>query len=539
MTTPHSSLEPQWLAARGHEARGELDAARDIHESVLRADPTQAYAWHRLSAIAAIQGRHRDARNAAMQGTAIAVAHRRWKILPYLTRQLLGFDEREAVRRAIAAADWSDPAILAQSAVLAQQLWLADDHEQGLRLADRGLQSAPRSHLLHYVRANLLRHLGRAGEATAAFEQAIALAPAFAEAHWALAHHAASAVPGARVARVRAALAQSGAQPDPMVPVYLGHALFKELDHAGDTDAAWAALDAAAAVMRGQVQHDDASEQATLDALRTAFDTPEPLPAAVPAAHAPIFIVGMPRTGTTVLERILGNHSRVADGGELNAFGASMGLALDQPFASPPTAAQVREAAAIDLAPVGAMYLERTAALYGERAFLVDKNPLNAFNAGFIARALPQARILCLVRGPMDACFSNFKELFPGGGYGYSYDLAALAGHWRRFRAMVEHWRAMLPGRFMVVEYEALVTEPARVAAEAMAFCGLAFEPDSVDITRNAAPVSTASSSQVRHPIHRGGIDAWRRYQHQLAPLEAMLEGETGTGGAFVATGGN
>ncbi len=528
---PSSSLEPQWLAARGHEARGELDAARDIYESVLRGDPSQAFAWYRLSALAAIQGHHRAARDAAMQGTAVAVAHRRWKILPYLTRQLLGFDEREAVRRAIAAADWTDPAILAQSAVLAQQLWLADDHTQGLRLADHALHVAPRSHRLHYVRANLLRHLGRAEEATAAFEQAIALAPGFAEAHWALAHHAAAATPGERIPRVRAALAHASAErADPMRATYLGYALFKELDAADDTEAAWEALAAAAAGMRRQLHYDAAAERATLDALRAAFATPEPAPPVGASPRTPIFVVGMPRTGTTVLERILGNHSRVADAGELNAFGASMGLALDQPFASPPTASQVAAASALDLAPVGAMYLERTAALHGDRAFLVDKNPLNAFNAGFIARALPQARILCLVRGPMDACFSNLKELFPGGGYGYSYDLIELAGHWRRFRELVGHWRAVLPGRFMAVEYEALVTEPARVAAEVMAFCGLEFEPASIDITRNTAPVSTASSSQVRSPIHRGGIGAWRRYERQLAPLVEMLGDGTGGG---------
>lgn len=519
-----ATFGPQWLVARNHEARGDLPAAREIYEAVLRVDPTQAFAWYRLSAVATAQGHYREAHAAALRGAATAVAHRRWKALPRLTQQLLAFDEREEVRRSIEGADWRHPAILSQSAVLAQHLWLADAHEVGLHLAEHALQAAPRSHLLHYVRANLLRHLGRGDEATVAFERCLALAPGYPEAHWALAYHQPSEPRGARVPRVRAAL--EAATGDAWARAYLGYALFKELDDAGDRGAAWQALSTAAAIMKAQVRHSPAGEQATVDALRQAFATPVPVPSSKEAsdgAHTPVFVVGMPRTGTTVLERILGNHSRFASAGELNALGVSIALALDRSYEAPPKAEQVRAAAAVDPALVGTSYIERTAGLVGGRTHLVDKNPLNLFNAGFIAHALPQARILCLVREPMDACFSNLKELFPGGGYGYSYDLDDLAAHWRQFRALVEHWQSVLPGRFMTVEYEALVAEPARVVGDILAFCGVSFEPGCVDITRNATPVSTASSSQVRKPIHRGAVGAWRHYATQLAPLRESI----------------
>lgn len=518
-----SNLEPYWTAARGHEVNGELPAARTAYEAILRIDPTQAFAWYRLSALALMQGRYRDAHAAATEGTTVAIAHHRWKALPYLTQQMLGFDEREAVRGAIEAADWSDQAVLAQSAVLAQQLWLADAHAVALRLADHALGVVPRSHLLHYVRANVLRHLGRMDEATQAFEQCLALAPQFAEAHWALAYHAKADPPGARIQRIRAALAAVPAD-DPMRRIYLGYALFKELDDAGDTEAAWSALDAAAGLMRRQGRYDSGREQETVLTLREAFDSPQPTPTSSSDHRTPVFIVGMPRTGTTVLERILGNHSRFASAGELNTFSSCMGLAIGHDFAIPPVAELVRAAAAVDPVAVGAMYLQRTAAYYGDRTHLIDKNPLNIFNAGFIARALPQAKILCLLRNPMDACFSNLKELFPGGGYGYSYGLEDLAGHWLRFRDLVAHWQQVLPGRFQVIGYEDLVAEPLRISTEVMEFCGVSVEPECVDITRNSAPVSTASSSQVRNPIHTGGIDAWRRYERQLSPLLARLQ---------------
>jgi hypothetical protein len=172
---------------------------------------------------------------------------------------------------------------------------------------------------------------------------------------------------------------------------------------------------------------------------------------------------------------------------------------------------------------VGSEYVARTERHYGERTHLIDKNPLNVFHAGFIARALPQARILCLMRNPMDACFSNFKELFAGDAYGYSYDLRELADHALRFRTLVEHWEQALPGRFMTVGYESMVGDPARTAEAVMAFCGLPFEADAIDITRNLTPSSTASSSQVREPIHMRAVGAWRRYARELAPLVQRL----------------
>lgn len=124
----------------------------------------------------------------------------------------------------------------------------------------------------------------------------------------------------------------------------------------------------------------------------------------------------------------------------------------------------------------------------------------------------------------MDACFSNLKELFPSRVYGYSYDLNELAGHYVRFDRLRRHWAELAPERFHVVEYERLVTDPAETTRALMSFCGLPFEAQCIDITRNAAPVSTASSSQVRQPIHARGLGAWRRYGDHLEPLRARLE---------------
>jgi tetratricopeptide (TPR) repeat protein len=521
----HQNLEPRWLAARHHEAMREFSQARAIYAEILHGDASQAFAWNRLSALSTAQGRPCEARDAALRGAEVAITNRRWKVLPWLTQQLLMLDERTAVVGAITRCDWNAPQVLAQSAVLCQQLWLADAHQAGLDITDHALRLAPTSHLLHYVRANLLRHLGRSAEATAAFERCIEIAPAFADAHWGLANHEKSEPVGVRVARV--SRAQQAAH-KVMQRAMLGYALFKEFDDAGQTDVAWAALSDAAALMRQKLPYRQPHHAQAMKALRDFnFDDAHAGSAAAITAdqRRPIFIVGLPRSGTTVLDRILGNHSRVVSGGELNAFAMAMALTMDRPWNQPPTAAQIGAAAGLDFAEVGARYLDRTRDLYGGSDCLVDKNPLNVFHAGFIARALPQAKIFCLLRDPMDVCFSNFKELFPGGGYEYSYDLGELASYWLDFRALVDHWSRTLPNQFMVVNYENMVTDPERNASKALNFCGLSLEPGCADITRNTAPVSTASSSQVRRPIHSAGIGAWRRYEQQLAPLAKALGG--------------
>jgi hypothetical protein len=326
-----------------------------------------------------------------------------------------------------------------------------------------------------------------------------------------------------RVPRIRAALLASRPQDLP-ARAHLHYALFKELDAAGEADAAWTELQSGAALMR-TMQPFDADEAAAGIAAAASRPTRVPEEATATDARVPVFIVGMPRTGTTVLERILGGHPGVADAGELNDFQHAASLAADRFVRLPLGVDDVAALAAVDPREIGRSYLERTGRHYGARSHLIDKNPQNLFAAGFIAEALPQARILCLVREPADACFSNLKELFAPGSYAYSYDLETVADHYARFRRLADRWRESLPGRFLEVSYEDLVADPARVSAAVLEFCGLPPESGCVDITRNLSPAATASSSQVRQPIHGRHVGAWRRYRRQLQPMLERLRG--------------
>lgn len=511
-----------WATARDHELAGNIPAARAVYQTILQLDPGQAVAWLRLSEFERQLGRYRASHANALQAAAAAAANRQWKSLPYVNKQLLAFDERDAVHDLIAGADWSERSILEQSAVLSQNLWLADRYDTALRLIDHASSRVPPSHLLAYSRANALKYIGRMEEATDEFERCIAMSPHYAFAHWSLAYHVKADPPGSRIGRIRAA--QSSLPEGTVEQTYLGYALFKELDDIGEVDQAWSALQGAMRSMRQTIDYDPAREERGLSALLDLADGAFVETGSTSDSDlVPIFIVGMPRSGTTVLDRILGNHSDVASAGELNTFSRSLSWVADLFYDVPPGEHPLQALKDVDFSEVGSLYLQRTAGRYAGRTHLIDKNPANVFNAGFIAKALPRAKIVCLLRNPMDTCFSNLKELFSGDAYGYSYDLGEMADHYVRFRRLVEHWQAVLADRFHVVEYETLVADPLRTSEEVMRFCGLPFEPECVDITRNVAPVSTASSSQVRQSINTRGVDAWRKYARYLEPLESRI----------------
>lgn len=518
-----NDFEAEWRRARTLENHGDQAAAKVIYERLLQAEPERLYVRLRMSAIEQAQGNYRAAREHALL-SAETVRHGRWKDLAVVTKRLLSFDEHAIVRSLILGVDWNDPEIVKSSAILSQHLWLIGEVAQALRMIEDASVRAPSSPILSYSRAHVLRYMGRMEEATAEYERCLLLEPNNAIAHWSLAYHQKANVPGARIDRIKQT--QAALPADSPDQPYLHYALFKEFEDAGDVDQAWTSLQAGARIRRQSVRYDAAQEEEGFLALQrlTSRGFFEKDGREVSSERIPIFIVGMPRSGTTLLERIIGNHSQVVAAGELNDFNSALCWESNQFLASFITPQAVSRLEAIDYARVGSTYLERTQEKAGGGRYLIDKNPMNFINAGFIGKSLPQARILCLRRGAMDACLSNLKELFSSEAYGYSYDLNELADYYIRFSRMCDHWQQVMPDQFHLVDYESLVADPEAATERVMKFCGLAFEPECIDITTNTAPVSTASSSQVRQPINSKGVDAWRRYATHLEPLRSRLQ---------------
>lgn len=511
-------LERQWGRARGHEAAGNVAAATLVYQSIVQLD-----AWLRLSTIEQASGHYRASLEYVLRAAAAVTANRAWKHLAAVSLQLLHFNELEQAHELIASADWSTPDVIRQSPTLSQHLWLSGQYDVALKMIDAASKRILPNHLLSYSRANALRYCGRLDEATAELERCIGLAPNYAPAHWSLAYHCPSEPRGIRVSRIRSAI--TAVQEGSLDQADLYYALFKELDDLGDTDAAWQALQHGAGIKRRSLRYDSRKQHEGLEALRERVNDGFLAGAAAASdSHIPIFIVGMPRTATTLLERILGGHSQVASAGELNDFASALSWESDHFFAGADDPRSLAKLIDVDFTSVGQRYLQRTAHHRGAHAFVIDKNPANFFNAGFIAKALPGAKIICMVRNPMDACFSNLKELFAGDAYPYSYDLVELADHYGEFLKTVAHWQKVLGPRLHVVQYEDLVANPEAVARATMEFCGLPYEQGCIHVERNATPVATASSSQVRQPIHARFLQAWKPYASHLSSLQERLQ---------------
>lgn len=505
-----------------------MGAAKAEYEAMLALEPKQWVPQLRLSRFAQWSDSYAVSRTHALQAGRIAAEAGITKDVGFVSLRLLDFAENEEAVRLIKSLDWSDAEVLKQSAVLAQHLWLAGEYLLALDFLVHAGKKVRPNHLLSYTRANVLRSLGRLDEATEQYEYALRLRPEYAYAHWSLAYHQAAAPADARIARIKAARMQYPS--DSVEQAHLSYALFKELDGMDETDIAWTALMHGAEIMRGKLGHDTEKEAQRLARLKQLPTTPPGSGHLQEAGQpTPIFIVGMPRTGTTLLDRILGNHPDVISVGERNDFDAAISEASDHFYRGGLRESEWERLQGMDYAMAGRLYVDRVAPLAGGSRFFIDKNPQNFFNIGLILRALPHARILCLQRDPMDACFSNLKEMFEGDAYSYSYALEDLAAHHQGFTALLRHWRSIAPDSVHVVRYEALVREGSDTLNEILEFCGLEPVPGMLDITANSAPVSTASSSQIRSPIHDRSIGGWKRYAAQLEPLRTLLESNAAT----------
>jgi Sulfotransferase family len=241
---------------------------------------------------------------------------------------------------------------------------------------------------------------------------------------------------------------------------------------------------------------------------------------------APIFIVGLPRSGSTLVERILASHSGVRAGGELPHFAlgvvAAAAAVAGQSRGPVSRRDLVRLSGGIDFESLGRDYLRRvrTAGIAAQR--FTDKMPLNYLYCGLIRRALPRAHIVHVRRRPMAACYAIFKKLFQDG-YPFSYDLCELGRYYIAYRRLMHHWQATLPGSIHELSYEALIGDQRRETQRLLAFCGLDWQEACMQFHSNRAPATTASAVQVRRPLYDTAVSQWRNYARQLEPLRRQL----------------
>ena len=323
-----------------------------------------------------------------------------------------------------------------------------------------------------------------------------------------------------------------GAGDNAEAKLQLGHAIAKTLEDLGRYEESLAWLIRGKAAKREQLRFDRNSGAEMFAAARQTF-TDKTNPPGSELSDTPIFIIGLPRTGTTLVDRIISSHSKAVSAGELTMFSELIKFSAESPSNQVMDGATFRAAAKLScdtLEDIGRTYIEETKDRAQGSAFMIDKMPLNCFYAGLIHRALPNARIIALRRGAMDSCLSNFRQMFSSqfSYYNYTLDLDDTAWFYRQFDGLIDHWRTVLPpDRFTEVRYEDIVFDQENQTRRLLDFCGLDWEEACMRFHENAAPVSTASSVQVRQPLYSGSIGRWKKYGNKLDDLKAALGGLT------------
>lgn len=248
----------------------------------------------------------------------------------------------------------------------------------------------------------------------------------------------------------------------------------------------------------------------------------EPVTAAENSSE-PVFVVGLPRTGTTLCERIISSHSEVETLGETLFF--QMILRRESGVQSTQPISREMIEALLDKEPaaIAKGYMEQVAYRLHDKAYFIDKLPFNILYLGFFAKAFPKGKIVYLHRNPMDACFAMYKQIFTWA-YKFSYSLEDLAQYYVAFERLVTHWKAVLGDRIVEVKYEDLVDDTEQQTRQLLSSLDMPFEQACLDFDQNRAPSATASSVQIREKAHKNSVDKWRRFEQQLAPLKARLE---------------
>ena len=523
---------PLPIAARLSEAAKRLAAreyaaAEATCHDILKAAPRTAEAQYMLGVIAADRNQPQIALERFDQ--AIAFRANFPQAIAQQARALMALGRTgDAVKAAGAAEAFlpRDPYSLDTIAVVFTRAGL---HERAVPLYQRAA-AATGAPGYHYNMGAALQFLGRMDEAREAYRACLARDPTHPAAWSGLVQITRQTPEANEVAALERVFEMR--KKDPEGARMLGHALAKANEDLGRYPEAMAWLARAKATR----PFDPAPEDALFAAATRSASTTQ---AGGAANGRPIFIVGMPRTGTTLLDRVVSSHSQVSSAGELNDFALALCRAAGDASNRLYSPAVIDAAATRDPNVIGPAYLESVSATLGLAGRFTDKQPLNIFLAPLILRALPQARILCLRRHPADAVLSTYRQAFASSAriYDYTFDLEAAAHHYLKFDRLVRRFAEALPAdRFCEVPYEGIVSDIESETRRVLAFCDLPFELGCLLFYENPGPVATASAAQVRQPLYASSVGRWRRYLPMLEPALAILV-EAGCIDAAEATG--
>jgi tetratricopeptide (TPR) repeat protein len=501
-------------------ARGDRRKSEELFREILRGDASHAAALCGLAALSLAADVPRDAerllRHALNQSEFLPLAYR--GLAPALLN-LGRLGEADAAARHLVRIEPQSPQTWVALAGVAIRLMR---QPEALEAYERALALRPADIGLQMSIGHVQKTLGKRADSEASYKAALSLDSGRAEAWWSLADLKNYTFGDAEVAALEQLIKNDPRRPSNEAQLHF--ALGKACEQRGQYPHAFAHYAQGNRLRRLELPFDIAEFEHRSRRIRALFD------AAFFAARrgcgddsgAPIFIVGLPRSGSTLIEQILASHSAVEGTMELPNI---LNIAAEFDDRAPGRNGYpeiVGAASPQELAALGRRYLEQTAPLRQGHARFTDKLPNNFSHVGLIHAILPNATIIDVRRHPLDACFSTFKQYFAEG-QAFSYDLEDLGRYYRCYLSLMDHWETILPGRVLTVRYEELVRSPEAQIRRLLEHCGLEFEPACLSFHETQRAVRTASAEQVRQPIYTSAIGHWRHFEQELEPLKRAL----------------
>ncbi|HXQ10472.1 MAG TPA: sulfotransferase [Caulobacteraceae bacterium] len=513
-----SVTDPALRRAADALFEGRPAAAEDLLRTRLAANPTDVAAMRLMAEAYQAQNRHGDAETLLMLSLELDPTHAgaRLRYAEALFHQQKGA-EAIAQLEPLLAAEPNNPAYLN---LMAASLGLIGDEDRAVAIYEQLLADYPRQPKVWLNYAQSLRTVGRRDEAVAAYRRSITLAPGLGAAYWGLANLKVAQLTPDEEAAIERALEARGVPAEEQVQLH--YALGKALEDRGDYAASFEHYTAGAAIRRGEGRYDADETTALVEQSKALFTTDFFAARAGQGSpsDAPIFIVGLPRSGSTLVEQILASHPAVEGTMELPDIGLIASRLRAAPGGYPDALASLGADA---LKALGESYIATTGPHRGLfRPFFTDKMPNNFQHVGLIQLILPHAKIVDVRRHPLASGFSAFKQHFAQG-QSFSYDLADIGRYYRDYVDLMRHFDQVLPGRVHRVIYEDLVEDTEAEVRRLLTSCGLPFDAACLAFHENARAVRTVSSEQVRRPIFREGLDRWREYEPWLGPLKEAL----------------
>jgi tetratricopeptide (TPR) repeat protein len=508
------------VVAVEHQRAGEFGKAEGICREILRKDPTNVNATRLLGTIAAELGRHKPA--ARMLRNAVKLEPQFYAAWIDLARELMEIDELKECHDALLRAIKLRPDLPHPRMLLGNLFSKSGRFEEAVEAFKVALDKQPDHGGSLAGLGHALKTIGRQDEAIDTYRDCIKAFPAFGEAYWALAN-----LKTFRFSDDEIATMQEHVDDEKLLDetrVNFNYSLGKAYEDRGDFDAAFRRYDQGNALRRPNESYDPVQTELVHDQLIETI-TPEFLQANRNFGHpdnAPIFIVGLPRSGSTLIEQILASHSLVDGTHELPDIPRiikSINERRPEGVGYPMALQHYGE----ELAALGRQYLESTRRFRKGSPYFTDKLPNNFANVGLIATILPNAKIVDARRHPLDSCMGCYKQLFYKG-QSFTYDLVELGEYYLEYMRLMAHWDEVLPGKVLHVQYEDMVADQENQTRRLIEHCGLPWEDQVLRFYETDRAVVTASSEQVRQPIYSKSVHSWRRFEAHLEPLIEVLE---------------